>query len=144
MSSNLTASAKTMRVVVNGTFDVIHVGHLKLLEFARSNVNSYVLVLIDSDRRVKELKGPERPVNSAYERKLLLESLRFVDEVSIFDSDNDLCEQIRNYNPDIMVKGSDYRGKPILGAEYCKDIVYYERIEEYSSTKKIQHIASRR
>ena len=144
MSSNLTASAKTMRVVVNGTFDVIHVGHLKLLEFARSNVNSYVLVLIDSDRRVKELKGPERPVNSAYERKLLLESLRFVDEVSIFDSDNDLCEQIRNYNPDIMVKGSYYRGKPILGAEYCKDIVYYERIEEYSSTKKIQYIASRR
>jgi rfaE bifunctional protein nucleotidyltransferase chain/domain len=131
------------KIVVNGTFDILHLGHLRLLEYAKSHPDSYVLVLIDSDRRVKELKGNNRPVNSEYERACFLFALKSVDRVEIFDSDDQLRNYIRDFDPDIMVKGSDYEGKPIIGAEYCKEIKFYERLGDYSTTNKIQHIANR-
>jgi len=133
-----------MRIIVNGSFDIIHVGHLRLLEHARTqHKSSYVYVLIDSDRRIKQIKGPNRPVNNEYERASLLASLRTVDRVDIFDSDEELIEYIRNYQPDIMIKGSDYKGQPIIGAEYCKDIKFYDRLEKYSTTQKIKDIVNR-
>ncbi len=131
------------KIVVNGTFDVLHLGHLRLLEYAKSHPNSYVLVLIDSDRRVKELKGKDRPINTEYERACFLSALKCVDRVEIFDSDEELRNYIRDFDPDIMVKGSDYIGKPIIGAEYCKEIKFYERLGNYSTTNKIQSIANR-
>lgn len=135
---------KDCRVVVNGTFDVLHVGHLKLLKYAKSFHNAYVFVLIDSDERVKQLKGEKRPINNEYERKFLLESLKYVDKVLIFKSDDDLSSKIKAFNPHIMVKGSDYKGKHIIGSEHCEQIYFYDRLVEYSSTKKIQYIADRR
>lgn len=131
------------RVIVNGSFDILHVGHLKLLEYARSWPNSYVYVLIDSDRRIKELKGSNRPVHNEYQRATFLAALKFVDRVDIFDSDQELVELIKNYDPDIMVKGSDYKDKPIIGAEYCKEIRFHDRLEQYSTTKTIQDIIDR-
>lgn len=131
------------RVVVNGTFDLLHFGHLKLLEYARAWPNSFVYVLIDSDRRVKELKGSDRPVNSEYERSYLLSSLKFVDKVDIFDSNDELRNYIKNYDPDVMVKGKEYRDKPIIGSEYCKEIYFYESAN-VSTTGKIQSILNRR
>lgn len=131
------------KIVVNGTFDIVHLGHLRLLAYARSIPDSFVYVLIDSDRRVKELKGSDRPINTEYERASLLFALKCVDRVDIFDTDKELVDLIKSYEPDIMVKGSDYKGKPIIGAEYCKEIIFYDRIEQYSSTKKIQHITNR-
>ena len=132
-----------LRIVVNGTFDVIHLGHLRLLGYARSFQNSFVYVLIDSDQRVKELKGPKRPYNTEYERANLLFSLKYVDRVDIFDTDNDLRNFIKNFEPDIMIKGSDYKGKPIIGSEHCKQILFYDRLNKYSSTQKIQDIVDR-
>ena len=131
------------KIVVNGTFDILHLGHLRLLEYARSFPNSYVLVLIDSDRRVKELKGKDRPINNEYERACFLSALRSVDRVEIFDSDEELRNYIREFDPDIMVKGSDYKDKPIIGSEYCKEILFYDRLGKYSTTNKIQSIANR-
>lgn len=131
------------KVVVNGSFDIVHIGHLKLLEYARSFSKSFVLVLIDSDRRIAELKGTSRPVNSEQERSYLLSCLKFVDRVEVFDSDDELERRIRSFDPDIMVKGSDYKDKNIIGAEYCKEIKFYDRIEQYSTTQKIQNIIDR-
>jgi D-beta-D-heptose 7-phosphate kinase/D-beta-D-heptose 1-phosphate adenosyltransferase len=132
-----------MKIIVNGTFDILHLGHLNLLQYARGFPESFVYVLIDSDRRVRELKGKNRPVNTDYERASLLHALRYVDRVDIFDTDQELTDYIKNYEPDIMVKGSDYIGRPIIGAEYCKDIRYYGRLEKYSTTNTIQRIANR-
>lgn len=129
-------------VVVNGTFDILHLGHIRLLEYARS-LGSYVLVLIDSDRRVQELKGPTRPVNNQEERAEMLRAIKFVDEVKIFNSDQELRDLIKEYQPDFMVKGSDYRDRPIIGSEYCKEIKFYEYMEGYSTTKKISSIINR-
>lgn len=132
------------KVVVNGTFDILHVGHIELLRHAKSYPNAYVLVLIDSDRRVSELKGPSRPINNVEERIAMLMALRYVDAVNTFDSDEELALHIRNWNPDVMVKGSDYKDKPIIGAEYCKEIYFYERLEAFSTTQKIQDIKDRK
>jgi D-beta-D-heptose 7-phosphate kinase/D-beta-D-heptose 1-phosphate adenosyltransferase len=131
------------RVIVNGTFDILHMGHLNLLEYAKSFPNSYVYVLIDSDRRVKILKGTNRPIYNEYERSRFLNALKAVDQVDIFDTDVELTNYIKRYSPDIMVKGSDYRNRPIIGSEYCKEIKFYERIEKYSTTGTIQDIINR-
>lgn len=130
------------KVFVNGTFDVLHPGHVNLLEYAKAQ-GKYLVVAIDSDRRVRELKGPTRPWLNQDERKFMLESLRCVDQVWIFDSDQELEHLIQIYEPDLMVKGSDYKNKPIVGEEFVPQIDFFKRIDEYSSTKAIQHLASR-
>ena len=128
-------------IFVNGTFDILHPGHVQLLNYARSLGDS-LIVAIDSDRRVQELKGKDRPINSEDDRKFMLENLCSVDSVWLFDSDQELEDICRLYNP-VMVKGSDYRDRAIVGQQYCKEIVFYDRIEPYSTTQAIQDISSR-
>lgn len=132
------------KIIVNGTFDIVHLGHLRLLQYAKSIPNSYVYVLIDSDSRIKQLKGSDRPINNEYERASLLAELKSVDRVDIFNTDKELEDLIRDYEPDIMIKGSDYKGRPIIGAQFCKEIRFYDRLDKYSTTKKIQYITSGR
>jgi D-beta-D-heptose 7-phosphate kinase/D-beta-D-heptose 1-phosphate adenosyltransferase len=129
------------KIVVNGTFDILHPGHVAMLNYAKS-LGVYLLVLIDSDRRVKELKGNNRPVNNQRDRQFLLKNLKAVNDVWIFDSDEELVEKIRLASPDIMVKGSDYIDRPILGQELVKKIEFYDRTE-HSTTKIIQDIINR-
>ena len=128
------------RIIVNGTFDILHSGHLALLNYARS-LGDHLVVAIDSDRRVKELKGVSRPVNTQAERQELLSNLRSVDEVRIFDSDPELVDIVAECA--IMVKGSDYRDRAIVGSEVCSSIVFFERIDGFSTTEKIQSISNR-
>ena len=128
------------RIVVNGTFDILHSGHLALLNHARS-LGDYLVVAIDSDRRVQELKGPSRPINTQTERQELLENLRAVDEVKIFDSDQELVDIVKDCA--ILVKGSDYKGKYIVGEDNIAQIIFFNRIDGFSTTEKIQHIANR-
>jgi len=118
----------------------LHPGHIALLNTARS-MGDYLIVGIDSDSRVKELKGKHRPINSQYDRQVLLSNIKSVDLVEVFDTDEQLIDLLKLHKPDIMVKGSDWKGKPIIGESYCKKIEYYDRIENYSTTKTIQRIA---
>lgn len=127
------------KVIVNGTFDLLHAGHVELLEFAKMQ-GDYLLVAIDSDRRVKELKGETRPVNNQLDRKRVLEGLKSTDEVVIFDTDSDLLEFVSCCH--LMIKGSDYRDKSIIGEKLIK-IVFYDRTE-HSTTNIIQDIIDRR
>lgn len=129
------------KVFINGTFDIIHPGHLAMINYAKS-LGEFLLIGIDSDYRVKNLKGPSRPINNEYARKLLLENLKAVDQVKIFNTDQELIDMITD--SDFMVKGSDYIDKPIVGIEACKKLVFFDRINEYSSTKTIESIVNRR
>jgi D-beta-D-heptose 7-phosphate kinase/D-beta-D-heptose 1-phosphate adenosyltransferase len=128
------------KIFVNGTFDIVHLGHLALFNYAKS-LGDFLLVAIDSDKRVKQLKGNYRPINNEYERKTLLENLKAIDQVQIFDTDQELIDIVSTC--DLMVKGSDYIGKPIVGEHVCKQIVFFDRINDYSTTKKIQSIVDR-
>jgi rfaE bifunctional protein nucleotidyltransferase chain/domain len=129
------------KIVVNGTFDILHSGHVEMLNYARS-LGAYLLVLIDSDRRVKELKGNTRPINNQRDRQFLLKNLKAVNDVWIFDNDKELVEKIKFFTPDIMVKGSDYINAPIIGQEFVKRIEFYDRTD-HSTTKIIEHIINR-
>ena len=129
------------KIIVNGTFDLLHVGHVALLEYAKS-LGDHLLVCIDSDSRVKQLKGESRPINTQADRVKMLSALRCVDMVQVFDTKEQLIEQIKLYQPDIMVKGSDYKGKSIVGESLCKQVIYYDKTE-HSTTKTIQHIVNR-
>lgn len=128
------------KIFVNGTFDILHRGHLELLAYAKS-LGDFLIVAIDSDRRVQELKGPTRPINNQEERLVMLNAIRWVDQVYVFDTDNDLRKLIAEC--DIMVKGDDYRGKPIVGEEVCRRLVFFEKLDGYSTTNKIKDITNR-
>jgi len=128
------------KIFVNGTFDILHTGHIALLNYAKS-LGDTLTVGIDSDERVRMLKGSSRPINSELERSTLLNALKSVDEVLVFDTDTDLINLIQEC--DIMVKGSDYKGKHIVGQDICKEIVFFERLHGYSTTEKIEHIINR-
>jgi D-beta-D-heptose 7-phosphate kinase/D-beta-D-heptose 1-phosphate adenosyltransferase len=121
-----------MRIWVNGTFDILHIGHIRLLRFASSL--GKLRVGIDSDKRVKELKGQDRPFNNEEDRKEMLLSLKSVGDVVIFDSREEMLKLIKDYQPDVMVVGGDYIGKEVIGSELCKELVFFDRIDKYSTT----------
>jgi len=131
-------------VMVNGTFDVLHPGHVALLNTARS-YGDYLIVAIDTDRRVRELKGSQRPINCQTDRRIMLSALKAVDIVEFFDSTEELITLMQRYKPDVYVKGSDWKHDTKSTAhEYANKVIYYDRIESYSTTKTIQDIANRR
>jgi D-beta-D-heptose 7-phosphate kinase/D-beta-D-heptose 1-phosphate adenosyltransferase len=130
------------KIFVNGTFDLLHPAHIQLLNYAKS-LGDYLHVAIDTDGRVKEKKGESRPVFSQDERKFFLMNLKAVDGVSFFSTDQELEEEIKRFSPDIMVVGSDWKGKPVIGSQFAKELKFYDRIENYSTTKTLQRIIDR-
>jgi rfaE bifunctional protein nucleotidyltransferase chain/domain len=115
-----------MKILVNGTFDLLHTGHLDLINYAKS-LGNYLLVAIDSDCRIKLAKGQDRPLNSEKIRKAILENLKAVDKVVIFSSDEELVEILKDYNPDIRVIGSDWKGKEIVGEAFSGTLMFFDR-----------------
>ena len=127
------------KVWINGTFDIVHLGHIKMLEHG-SHLGDFLIVGIDSDRRVSELKGETRPINKLVSRITLLESIRYVDRVLTFDSDDELETLIKTIRPEIMVIGEEYKNKRIIGKEFVKEIVYFPKLDGFSSTNIINKL----
>ena len=125
------------KVWINGCFDIVHRGHIELFKYAKE-LGDYLVVGIDSDKRVKRLKGDSRPINNQIDRKYFLESIQYIDKVVIFENEHDLTSSIKLYSPDIMVVGSDYKGKKVIGSEYAKELLFFDRIEGYSTTKLVE------
>ena len=126
------------KVFVNGTFDLLHRGHLELLNYAKSL--GYVIVGIDTDECIKGKKGPTRPIHNQEERKFHLENLKSVDEVIFFSSEPEFEGLIKSLEPDIIIVGSDWREKSTIKTYYDGELIFFDRIEEYSTTKTIQKI----
>ena len=129
-------------VFTNGCFDLLHLGHFSYLMEARALGNKLVLGL-NSDQSVKRLKGEERPVNDQETRLVALASLHYVDAVIIFEEDTPL-ELIRQVQPDVLVKGGDYKIKDIVGHEIVQEkggeVVTIDFVDGYSSSNLIKKI----
>ena len=129
---------KPKTILANGCYDVIHPAHVQLLKFAKS-LGTVLIVAIDSDQRIKERKGANRPINNSMVRGEFLSSLSCVALVMEFNSDEELENLIKFLEVDIMVVGSEYRDKKVIGSEYAKEgVVFFEKIPGYSSTSLIE------
>ena len=125
-------------VFTNGCFDILHVGHVKYLQIAKS-FGDILIVGLNSDESVSRLKGPTRPVNIAEDRAYLLAALEAVDFVVPFEEDTpyDLIKMIK---PDILVKGGDYEGKEVIGTEFAGELKLVDFVDGKSTTKTIEKI----
>jgi len=126
----------TKRVWLNGTFDVLHLGHIKLFQHAKKLYpNSIICVGVDTDDRIRQMKGPNRPINPLHYRVEFLKSIRYIDEVCTFATDDELRNKIAVFSPDVMCIGDDYRHHTIIGEELIPRIEYVERFDNLSTTK---------
>jgi D-beta-D-heptose 7-phosphate kinase/D-beta-D-heptose 1-phosphate adenosyltransferase len=125
------------KVFTNGCFDIVHRGHIEMLK-ASKQLGDWLVVGVNTDRSVRRLKGESRPVNNESDRKVLLESLDFVDEVILFDEDTPL-ELIQRVQPNIITKGGDYTVDTVVGNQLAK-VVILPTVDDYSTTKTIQRI----
>ena len=106
-------------VWTNGTFDVLHAGHIELFRHARklAGPSGRVIVGTDSDERVRELKGPTRPINNLIYRVDFLRAIKYIDGVVTFSSTDELEARIKQFSPDILLVGDDYVDKPVVGSQ---------------------------
>ena len=129
---------QTTNIWVNGCFDILHRGHIELLKFAKSQ-GTNLTVGIDTDERVKRSKGPSRPFNSTEDRQAFLEAIKYVDKVVTYGSDKELENHLTNNNIDVMIIGSDWKGKRVVGEKLVKKIVFFDRIGNYSTTRILEN-----
>lgn len=127
------------KVFTNGCFDILHRGHIELLKFCKSL--GRVTVGLNSDISVRQLKGELRPIYNQQDRKFLLESLKYVDEVIIFDELTPY-NLVKEQKPDIIVKGGDYAVEDVVGNDLAK-VIIYDFIDGYSTTKTIERASNR-
>jgi len=120
-----------MKVFTNGCFDILHRGHIELLKYC-SSLGTTVVVGLNSDSSVKKIKGPKRPIFSEKDRKFMLEACKYVDKVIIFDEETPY-RLIKEIKPDIIVKGGDYVGVPVVGGDIAA-VKIFGYLDGYSTT----------
>lgn len=125
-------------VFTNGCFDILHAGHVEYLEKSKA-LGDKLIVGLNSDISVKKFKGPSRPINNEQDRKKVLEALKCVDEVIVFEEESPY-ELIEKLKPDILTKGGDYSLEQIKSKELVSRVEIIPFKEGYSTTKIINRI----
>jgi len=126
-------------IFTNGCFDILHPAHIQLLKYCKNL--GHVVVGLNSDKSVKKIKGEDRPFFSENDRKFMLKSCRYVDEVHIFEEETPY-NLIKSLNPDIIVKGGDYKPEDVVGFNLA-EVKIFEYIDGYSTSKIIQNSGNR-
>lgn len=126
------------KIWTNGCFDILHIGHIKLLEFAKSQ-GDYLIVGIDSDERIIETKGQGRPINNQKNRLEFLKSIGVVDEVIVFNSSEGLLNAIEFNHIDLIVVGDDYKEKFVIGSQ-ISPVLFFEKVQDISTSLLIGKI----
>jgi D-beta-D-heptose 7-phosphate kinase/D-beta-D-heptose 1-phosphate adenosyltransferase len=121
-----------IKVWVNGTFDILHRGHIELIKFASQF--GKLRVGIDSDDRVKELKGDKRPFNTFEHRTFFMENVKGVDSVVQFNSQEELISRIIEWGTDILIVGEEYKDKVVFGSEHVKSVIFFPKVGNFSTT----------
>ena len=137
LSSKLHSQGKKI-VFTNGCFDILHVGHVKYLEVAKSYGDVLILGL-NADSSVRKLKGPTRPINTQDDRAYILASLESVDYVVIFEEETPY-ELIKLIKPHLLVKGGDYEGKEVVGQDIADELKLVQFVDGKSTTNTIKRI----
>jgi|TARA_B100000902_G_scaffold44867_1_gene52469 D-beta-D-heptose 7-phosphate kinase/D-beta-D-heptose 1-phosphate adenosyltransferase len=126
-------------VFVNGTFDILHPGHIELFRVARS-LGDRVIVATDSDVKIKKDKGQTKPINDLCYRISMLESIKYIDVVHYFNDRKGLEDLIRVYKPDILLLGNDWENGDVVGKDIVKEVRFLPRVGDYSSSSIIKKI----
>ncbi|MBR4508694.1 MAG: D-glycero-beta-D-manno-heptose 1-phosphate adenylyltransferase [Elusimicrobiaceae bacterium] len=123
-------------VFTNGCFDILHAGHVRIIEFSKSQGDLLILGL-NTDASIKRLKGPSRPINKEKDRAIVVSALQAVDGVVLFKEDTPL-NLIKIIKPDILVKGADYTKENVVGREYAGKVVLCPLVKGKSTTNIIK------
>jgi len=128
----------------NGCYDILHLGHLELLSKCKNESdklsNCLVFVGLDSEKRIKISKGNDRPINNDISRISMLLALKFVDGVFLYDTDEELDQIIKDVNPTKMIIGDDYKNKKVIGQEYTKELIFFPKVVDMSTSNIIKKI----
>jgi D-beta-D-heptose 7-phosphate kinase/D-beta-D-heptose 1-phosphate adenosyltransferase len=127
-------------VFTNGCFDLLHRGHMQLFRFCKEK-GDVVVVGLNSDESIRRLKGPSRPINAVQTRTDILDAIKYIDHIIVFDDDTPVA-LLQELRPDYLVKGGDYAVESILGSEYAKETMICNFVDGYSSTGIINKIKS--
>ena len=120
----------------NGTFDILHPGHIELFKVGKS-LGDKLIVATDTDEKIRQDKGSSKPVNNLCDRISMLQAIKYIDEVLYFGNRKELEGLIELYSPDILLLGDDWRGGDVVGRQYAKEVKFLPRLN-YSTTKIIE------
>ena len=121
----------------NGTFDVLHPGHIELFKVAKS-LGDKVIVATDSDEKIRKDKGSSRPINDICSRYAMLSAIKYIDQVLIFNDRKHLEDLIKLYSPDIILLGNDWENGDVVGREYAKEVRFLPRYGGYLVLKLLR------
>ena len=126
-----------MKIWTSGCFDILHVGHIELFRYAKS-LGDELVVGVDSDEKIKLDKGKKRPINDLQYRMTMLQSIKYIDKVIPFDNTKELRDTVKWYRPNIIVMGSDWKNREVIGEDYAEKLIFFERVGNYSTTNMIR------